>query len=695
MKTLPSSSGVSLGLSGNGSVSCSAMNTLNDFQSCTIEAWVALHEAVPLNTGQTVAVKQPSQSDGFGLSLVGRESGTVVSAVFGTSDDVEGGSVTPGVWHHLAAVYDSVNDIITVYLDGEEVAQQILYSQLNLRSPLPVNFIVGGPQNSQSSAYFKGHIANVRVWDSARSQDEIVNDAVNIAVIDRTVSPDLRLFVDFTTVPAVDRSGGNNALTFTNATYAVVSGGLKLANNAYVVTDTNPSIDFGGTSSYTVDGWFYPTGSSGTLVGKNGTSQSDDQFELQILYQNGNQVAARRSSATSQLAPITSSAVITPNNWYHFAVTYDERSQIFSLYINGNLQAAQSFPAATSVSGPLMIGAWSGATITNGFTGTIQDVRVWNVCLMQADIRQWMYNQPVTGPDLVASFDFSVSPPVDTTDNNTFTLMAGAAQSPAAVSTSFDAASESVRLGVPVPVNAACLSQRIDPPVAPPQASPAPQIEPFTDEHRQSLLDSLLASLPADLDEAGRDKYRGRFDDAYARAQQLVRDNPNLLKVFSVVTEGGISRLVYHGLSGDVVVLDASGPVASCVVWWIEFVFALTIGFLMAIGLLPSVGQIATRLYNLVVRNPAANEALIGLITSPINVTNALEFIKTLYQQSLVWPILKLAFSSMGFWTLWFVLKTIFKIVTGIEAATALAGLIVWAAQLMNLVMRKNEACPQ
>src|SRR5439155_18471673 len=135
---------------------------------------------------------------------------------------------------------------------------------------------------------------------------------------------------------------------------------------------------------------------------------------------------------------------------------------------------------------------------------------------------------------------------------------------------------------------------------------------------------------------------------------------------------------VYHGVSGDVVVLDATGPISTCVVWWIEFVFALTIGFLMAIGILPSVGQIATRLYNLVTRNPVANNALVNLITSPINVINALEFIKTLSAQGLVWPMLKLALSSVGFWAILFVLRSIIAIVTGIAAASALAGFAVW-----------------
>lgn len=693
MKTLPSSSGVSLGLLSTGFVSCSAMETLNDLQSCTIEAWFTIDEPLQPGTGQCIAAKP--LANGFGLFLLAGGNGTEVDAIFGNSDDVSGGTVTPGEWHHAAAVYDSAAGTVTVYLDGECVAEKTGLPPQNLTSASDVNFMIGASQYSTGpGAHFDGRIASVRVWDVARSEDEIVNDAVNIAVIDRTSSPNLRLFIDFTNVPAVDRAGGNNALTFTNANVAINSGGMVLANNAYAVSGTNPALDFGGTAPYTVDGWFYPTGTSGTLVGAS-------QWALRIAYQNGNQVAAWRKPGVTQtnLEPITSSAVITPNNWYHFAVTYDEQSQIFSLYVNGNLHAAQSAGAAVPVSGQLMIGTWrdDSGNLTDGFTGVIQDVRVWNKCLMQANIRQWMYNQPVTGPDLVASFDFTQSPPVDLTGNNTITLMGDARQSTLAVSTAVDAGSDLAQLGVPVPVNAACLNQRIDPPVAPPDATAAPQPEAFSEAHYQIHLNSFLESLPADLDQRGRDKRRQKFEDGYARARQMVADNPNLLKVVSVVKDGPISRLVYHGVSGDIVMMETTAPGAECVFWWISFVFTITIGLLSALGLLPPVGQIATRLYNLLTRNVAVSQAMTLLIGSAaISVSGCLALIKTIYDQGLMWSVLKLALAAAGFWVLLFALKTVFFALAGGAAIVqAAAGFIVWSTQVAALVSRYNSSCPR
>ena len=144
MKTLPSSSGVSLGLLSTGFVSCSAMETLNDLQSCTIEAWITIDEPLQPSTAQCIAVKP--LSNGFGLFLLAGGNGTEVSAIFGNSDDVNGGTVSPGVWHHVAGVYDSAAGTVTVYLDGVQVAEKTGLPPQNLTSASDVNFMIGASQ---------------------------------------------------------------------------------------------------------------------------------------------------------------------------------------------------------------------------------------------------------------------------------------------------------------------------------------------------------------------------------------------------------------------------------------------------------------------------------------------------------------------------------------------------------------------
>jgi hypothetical protein len=695
MKNFPASNGVSLSLAGNGYVSCSATGTLNGLQSCTIEAWIMLAEIPSGNTGMAIAAKPGSQ--GFGLFLLASGGRVEADSIFGTSDDVSGGNVTVGKWHHLAGVYDAAAGTVTTYLDGAQVAQKTGIAPQNLTSTDDAQFMIGAATYGNGpSSFFNGQIGSVRVWGVARTQDDLLNDAVNIAVIDRGVSANLRLFVDFSAVPAVDRGGGNNQLSFTNASYAVASGGLVLSGSGFAACRSS-SFDFGGTSPYTIDGWFYPQADTGALVGSQPLLAAANAWNLRIAYESGSQVDALRNAVSQPGTSITSKPFVELDNWHHFAVTYNEHSQVLSLYINGNLHAAATALAAPAIAdATLLIGAWmdSSGNPINLFSGVIQNIRVWNVCLMQADVRQWMYNQPVTSPSLLASFDFTQSPAVDLTGNSTIALMAGAMLTPMAVVATFDAASD---FAPPVPVNAACLDQRIDPPADPPPVSAAPQPEAFSAEHFQANLDAFLQCLPAEADALERDAHRRRFEDGYARARQMVADNPNLLKVVSVVRDGSTARLVYHGVAGDMVIAETTSTTIECTLWWVGFTFTLTIGFLSAMGLLPPVGQVATRLYNLLIKNVAVAQQMTLLISAgTVTVSGCFALIKVIYDEGLMWSVLKLAIASAGFWALFCLLRTILLALGGgAVVAQAVAGFIVWSAQIGVLVNGHSSSCPR
>jgi hypothetical protein len=61
-------------------------------------------------------------------------------------------------------------------------------------------------------------------------------------------------------------------------------------------------------------------------------------------------------------------------------------------------------------------------TMGNFFQGMIQNCRFWNTALVEADVRNWIYDDPISDTTLMGSFNFSVSPPVDTTDLNSIVL---------------------------------------------------------------------------------------------------------------------------------------------------------------------------------------------------------------------------------------------------------------------------------
>lgn len=86
-----------------------------------------------------------------------------------------------GAWHHVAATYAKGGDVV-LYVDGEQVGKNtaenhgIELNGIGASWVLPFKFYIGVSSNNR---YFKGAIADVRVWKTARSASEIKADMKN------------------------------------------------------------------------------------------------------------------------------------------------------------------------------------------------------------------------------------------------------------------------------------------------------------------------------------------------------------------------------------------------------------------------------------------------------------------------------------------------------------------------------------
>ncbi|MFN0158293.1 MAG: LamG-like jellyroll fold domain-containing protein [Bacteroidota bacterium] len=91
-----------------------------------------------------------------------------------------------------------------------------------------------------------------------------------------------------------------------------------------------------------------------------------------------------------------SSASLTPNTWYHVAVTYDSIQQ--AILINGIIDTTRSASGNFAISGQaedIRIGSYSGSG-PNFFAGIIDEVRIWSIARTQSEIQQAM-NDTLTG----------------------------------------------------------------------------------------------------------------------------------------------------------------------------------------------------------------------------------------------------------------------------------------------------------
>jgi hypothetical protein len=665
-----------LALSNTAYIDCGAPAILSNFTSFTIEAWVnpsninGFQAIAGNNDNATGGQYQLFLSDGYVIAYVGIAPYVIQSA----------SPISTNTWHHIATTFDGKNLIL--YVDGVIVAQNTFSGVMSTKS---TNVFIGaGSQSTQPVWFFQGQIGRVMIWNSARDKESVLNDAVLINVYNATQNADLILYTDFSVMPTVDGSGNNIPLTYKNgAQYSFNVPSVLLTSGAYVDCGIFSDYSRPGNLPYTIEGWFFPTvASSGTLIsyGKN------QLWEYQVLHQN-NQVVARRNSDTLQI--VSNSAVI-PNSYYHFAVTYDDTVKALSLYINGNLQCVDYFPAgvAAVTGGSVLVGAqFNNSGVPTGFfNGSIQNLRIWNVCLEQSEVFQWMSNDVVTDTRLISNYDFTVNPPIDTTDKALLGLKNGAVQTLQQVNVGIT--DPIAQIGVIKSINAVYLNQEDESPVAPPtNVSFAASPVVFSADHREES----WKQFDTGNNHANQ---RKRFDAAYDKAQQLMNKDPRLSKVFTRTDIDGVTRIVHHGLKGDTLMYEAAtDAVSDCILWWIQFVYLLTVGFLQAVGLAPTTGNIATKIYNLVRGNTAAMNAITSLTGKTLTASAGITFIGVVYQQGLMWTIMKFVFTSAGWYALFWVLKKVIAIVTGLEAAALLAGFIVWASQLTILSLNYNSKC--
>jgi hypothetical protein len=699
----------SIQLTGNAYVNCGdavalAVGAYPDF---CLEAWIqpapnGILPQVILSKGDLKNTKKLQ----FCLSL---DINSNVLFQLGEASWTSTGTVPQGSWTHVAVTYGK--DHLRIYING--VLDSHFRSILVGDNP-PGDLLIGagaqGGGGGNVTQFFQGMIGLVTIWDTRRSTTKIVSDSLRGGVLggtrsgknlsgehgaDDLDSGHILLDIDFTVLPFVDRSRYNNPVTVqSGAAYCLCIPALGLQGSQYADCGAT-GYDFSGTVPYTVEGWIYPESDAGPAAI---ISKWDEQVEgeIRVVYQPGGSITSERNVEPVSVF-VQSLPAAPPGSWYHFATTYDRVMQVLSLYINGNLQATQTVLSNSSSSTNLLIGAeFLNSLPGDFFLGFIQNVRVWRTCLTQAEIQQWMYNDPVYDQRLVAAFDFAMDPPLDTTGQHQITLGGGAQAS--YLTLTLTSADPEYLLGFPRPGVADYYDEEsMRPGPVPPAVGPAAgaPLASLSDEYKASLLAGLegwLARQPASVDREGA---REEFEEAFAEAQELVRGSPDVLKGFSIVESGGVKRLIHHGLDGDTVIFEApAASIDDCTLWWIGFVWLLTVGFFQALGLLPTTGNIATKLFNLVMSKPAVVEAMTTAIGKGLSLTLGLSIMNVIYQAGLTWSVIKLIFVNAGWWALFWVLKKVIALVTGLEAAVLLAGFVVWGGQLANTGLNHSGACP-
>jgi hypothetical protein len=277
------------------------------------------------------------------------------------------------VWHHIAVIINGSTAYL--YCDGSYKGSGAIPSIVANNRPLYIGRI------ETETDWFNGTIDEVRIWNRSLSQAEINAEMQSSLPVVRPV--------------AVWSFEEPSNARYVNDTHIWVKGNMSSAlsfdglDDLVNVSDSN-SLDV---SNITIAAWIYPYnwdgiegGDYGRIVDKSGAYlfflAKDGTFNrLSFYYWNSSGFSNQSWSNTNS---------IQLNKWQHVAVTYNGTHSTF--YVNGIFNSTTYHPLAL---GPIRA-TTNGLYVGNNddddreFNGIIDELRIWNKSLSQAEIQTEM-----------------------------------------------------------------------------------------------------------------------------------------------------------------------------------------------------------------------------------------------------------------------------------------------------------------
>jgi len=157
----------------------------------------------------------------------------------------------------------------------------------------------------------------------------------------------------------------------------------------YVEVPDDSTLRFMQSSSFTISFWAMPV-SQGHIVCKMRGARQRNVFGYQTAWSPKNSTFgfAVESSWKGAVSATTGLNSAPAGSWYHVAAVYADKD--IKIYLNGELRENKTFDLSTSSTTPdknLVIGARSyDSTITSFFGGKVDDVRIYDGALSDAEI---------------------------------------------------------------------------------------------------------------------------------------------------------------------------------------------------------------------------------------------------------------------------------------------------------------------
>jgi hypothetical protein len=389
------------------------MNSL-DF---TISAWIKIPD---ISTIMSIAAKSSGNTDRY-ISYIdasGRLQGYINTSGTGVDSTDDGTALDDNKWHYISIVFSRSGNM-SRYVDG------YIYGTVDSISSVGTggfngNFYVGREPANASNYFFKGYIDEPKIYDYARSADQIKADYASRGTtkgvsaqfgdddLSRKLSSGLigywkmdEVGVSGSNWTAIDSSGNNNNGTGAgNASVGSTFPG-KFGNTAYFdgnddfITLNVSKMPSGLNPTYTWSTWvYYRTSAAHQKIFTWGAASTNEGVYISIY--SGGTVGIDHFGndwSTGQAVP--------QGQWTHLAGTFDGNTTE-TLYMNG-VQVKQRTTVLSFTPGA------TGAYIGQFFDGTedmnspLDEMRIYNRALNPAEIKALYEFAP--GPVMYWKFD--------------------------------------------------------------------------------------------------------------------------------------------------------------------------------------------------------------------------------------------------------------------------------------------------
>lgn len=382
---------------GGGCVSVPDSAALGLGEEFTIEAWVKSKYL----GNEPVVYKEDEGSTSYALGIGLDEFSKAEAWVDGEGGQWEAVSsdpVEPHVWTHLAVTYDGAH--LRLYVDGEEVATKAAPG-LDLTSEGPLRIGCAPPLGDT----FYGRIDEVRLYQRALNAGEVVSDMEAPLQTPKQGPVAAWSFDEGEGTTAEDLTGDGHTATLHGATWTTrgrYGGAMEFdaAEESHLSVPDSPELDL--TEEFTLEAWVRPESESNEwapIIAKEmGGGEAAEELAY-WLYEgdwNPNEPFGGTEPEPGEEDQAESDDPLPVDAWSHVALTWDGSK--VRLYVDGELvDCSPVVPAGAPpvTEGELQIG---GATeLGDYFTGRIDEARVYNRRLSEAEIKASMKPLPEVG----------------------------------------------------------------------------------------------------------------------------------------------------------------------------------------------------------------------------------------------------------------------------------------------------------